>query len=200
MDHKLVVLLSGKIGSGKNTLADMILKELGDKASADAFARPLKEFCRDVFRPVVAYINETVKRWGGSRDLLTVDENWFEKKTPLTRLLLQVVGTDIVRRIYPLYWIEATVANIRQNPKEIVLLTDWRFGNEHVVLHDHFHTFTVRVNRDIPREGKEHQHESETALDARTHYNVVVDNNGTLEELKAQAQEIAYLLIEETMV
>lgn len=199
MGKPLVVLISGKIGSGKNTLADMILKELGDKALADSFARPLKEFCRDTLRPVTDYLNQNCLTCGPGGDWI-LDEHWFEKKTPVTRLLLQIVGTDIVRKIDDYYWTRAAARNIGASTRDIILMTDWRFPNEFEKINEVFHTFTIRVNRDLPRSEGFNEHISETALDSRMEYNVVVENNQSLEVLQEWARDIAYLLIEETMV
>lgn len=192
---KRIILLSGKINSGKNTFADMLKDELGDKAHLEAFARPLKELCAEVFQPLAEYLN------GNVCDIDPITrESWFEKKTPVTRLILQIVGTDIVRMVDRDYWVKATIKNIRERPESIVIMTDWRFAGELMglrLLHD-CHLMTIRVNRNVTREGSEHGHSSETALDLFS-MDQTIQNNGTLWDLKKQAQDLAYTLIEETL-
>lgn len=194
MNHdKLVLLLSGKIGSGKNTLADMLKEELSDKAHLDAFARPLKELCAKAFKPLTTYLN------GNVCDVDTIHyESWFEKKTPVTRLILQIVGTDIVRRVDSDYWVKETVKNIEARPEPIIIMTDWRFPGELLGVAKAFPTYTVRVVREMDRSGPEHAHESEIALDFFS-FDQTIHNNTSLFALKKNAQALAYTLIEETL-
>jgi hypothetical protein len=196
---KRIILLSGKIGSGKNTFADMLKEELGDKAYLEAFARPLKELCRDAFRPLTDYLNRLLALASGTPET-TTDAHWFEKKNGITRHILQIVGTDIVRRVDPDYWVKATIKNIRARREDIIIMTDWRFPSELNGLGCmvDWHLMTVRINRDVPREGVEHEHSSETALDFFA-MDMTIGNYGSLFDLKKKAQDLAYTLIEETL-
>lgn len=196
---KRIILLSGKINSGKNTFADMLKEELGDKAHLEAFARPLKELCAEAFKPLANYLNENFLVCGPNSEWIS-HESWFEKKTPVTRMILQIVGTDIVRHVDRDYWVNMTVKNIAARPESIIIMTDWRFAVELMglrILHD-CHLMTVRINRDVLREGSEHEHSSETALDFFS-MDMTIQNNGSLFDLKKHAQNLAYTLIEETL-
>jgi hypothetical protein len=192
--EKLVVLLSGKIDSGKNTFADYLLQHLAGKATSEYFARPLKEMCRDAFRPLSNYLNE--QDLSGTDEEIT-DASWFEQKTEVTRRILQIVGTDIVRKVDNFYFARATVAAIDRAKSDIVVITDWRFNSEAAYLSEQgFNTLSIRVNRALPRFGDIHSHISETELDTFP-FDLIIDNNGTLSDLNALALNVAHYLIEE---
>jgi len=156
-------------------------------------ARPLKEMCRSAFNPLARYLNEFLPE----AEQIT-EASFFENKVPASRLLLQAVGTDIVRKVDVHYWSHQAVINIRNHKEPIVIMTDWRFPSELETMRC-FHTHTVRILRDIPRPEGHNLHVSETALDGDVVFNRVVHNNGTLGDLRYQAQELAYHLIEESM-
>ncbi len=193
--EKLVVLFSGKIDSGKNTLAGYVQDNLAGKAVSDYFARPLKELCRDAFRPLSEYLNGSGDLYGNQLEPIT-DASWFEQKTEVTRRILQIVGTDVVRKVDPLYWSRIAADNIWKAKTDIVLMTDWRFRSEWAYLAELFPVFTIRVNRDLPRFGDIHQHISETELDTFP-FDIIIDNNGTLGDLQFHAHDVAHRLIEE---
>jgi energy-coupling factor transporter ATP-binding protein EcfA2 len=199
MNDSLVVLISGKIGSGKSTFASMLQKHLSDKSQILAFATPLKQLCRDAFLPVTSYINEQIITYGGVRSLITSDDNWWENKTQLTRKVLQIVGTDIVRRIDDSYWIKQAIAAINQSNKPIILFSDWRFPDEHSLIDNSFPTITIRLERTTPI-GLDAivGHVSETSLDDFV-FDHILDNSGTLSDLDNKAYNMACYLINETL-
>lgn len=190
MSVKTVVLLSGKIGSGKNTFGEMLQEILGYRAKTDYFARPLKEMCRDAFRPLSLYLNSNL-----SIDTIE-DSSWFEKKTPVTRHILQIVGTDIVRKVSENYWSKMARDNISSHLAPIVIMTDWRFPSEWDFLDRTMNCVCVRINRGI---GREKEHESETALDNFEWFDFIIENNSTLEDLRIQANLVADYIIEGQM-
>jgi len=179
--NKQVILVSGKINSGKNEVTNLIREFLGEVVGNEFFARPLKELCRDSFKPLVVYLNTLAE--GDQFPFFTNDESWFERKNPITRHLLQIVGTEIVRRIEPNYWIDETIKNIRARKEPIITVSDVRFPNEIQEIERLFPVLKVRVNRDIQRDIHE-DHISERALDNYQAWDVVIDNNGTLDELR----------------
>jgi hypothetical protein len=122
--------------------------------------------------------------------LTITDENWFEKKTDITRTLLQIYGTQIFRgRVDDLFWIKQTKKRIEKADADVVLITDVRFPNEidYIVKSDDYDAYSIRINRKLDRVGKEHEHDSETALDYYEEFSYMIDNNSTLENLKESA-------------
>lgn len=123
---------------------------------------------------------------------------------PMThRELLQVMGTDIFReRVYNNIWAEypfkqpwgSTEQGDVLIPTDVVLIADCRFPNE-VAETLKNGGLIVRVNRNT---GHNDTHPSETALDG---YNwdqdrhFVIDNNGTIQELREKATRLATLIM-----
>lgn len=197
-NSKIIVMVSGKINSGKNTFVDFLGKELGDDCYNDYFARALKYLCRDSFKPLTDYLNDRFDRLGRSElnDLFSNPNSWFEKKNPITRHILQIVGTEIVRSIDNDYWIKTLIKNIRSRREPIITISDWRFPNEYEALrHENdFHVIPVRIaGHGVDMTNPINQHISETALDNHP-FELRIDNTGTLEELKEQAAQTAYIL------
>ncbi len=180
---KLVVLVSGKLQSGKNTFADLCIEHLKNdlKVSYDYFAKELKQRCKEDFKPLVEYVNSL-----NIPELHTEDDNWYENKNKLTRILLQVYGTDVFRnRVSEDYWAEQLVENVYNSDSDVIFVTDVRFPSEIAALENEgFDVVSVRINRNLNRDDSVNEHESETALDNYTSWNYVFDNSGTYDELK----------------
>jgi hypothetical protein len=85
------IIISGKSGSGKDMFAQFLKEELakhGKKALVIHYADAVKWFCRDFL-------------------------DWDGKKDEVGRTLLQMVGTDIVRKIHPNFWTGIVVGLIQ---------------------------------------------------------------------------------------
>lgn len=174
-----VVLVSGKINSGKNTVVDLIREFLGEEVGNEFFARPLKELCHDSFQPLVDYLNHLCEC--GRFPYFTNRDSWYERKNPITRHILQIVGTEVVRGIEPNHWINETIKNICKRKESIITLSDVRFPNEIEEIERLFPVLKVRINRTVV---DSNEHISERALDNYRAWDVVIDNNGTLDELR----------------
>lgn len=202
---KTVVLVSGKLQSGKNSFADMCMEYLKDKTktSFDFFAKELKERCKEDFSDLISFINKLCETFPPEiRELLyTEDENWFENKNQLTRILLQLYGTNIFRnRVDIDYWAKQVVDNVYNSNSNIIFITDVRFPSEIKALQNMEHDYgydiiTIRINRDIDREAEFNQHDSETALDNYERFDFVFENNGTVEELRMKAEDFSKMLL-----
>lgn len=164
-----IICISGKAGSGKDTCARMLRAELqanGSKVLLVHYADLLKFICCEFFG------------WNGEKD----------KKG---RTLLQYVGTDVIRRTDPDYWVAfiAHILSLFPDEWEYVLIPDTRFPNELSYLQNRgFKVAHVRVVRPGSSGGltaAQLAHTSETALDG-VEPDFVIDNRGDLEELKEQ--------------
>jgi hypothetical protein len=158
------------------------------------------------------YSTETITKeilkdeWGSvvvTDDLLYVDEPnavyTNPRSGPMTvREILQVMGTDIFReRVYQQIWAELPFKQewtySDGQPLDVIIISDCRFPNEvgETLKHD---GLVIRVNRNTDNKD---QHPSETALDNydwKQSKHFIVDNNGTLEDLKRQAAVMASIL------
>jgi len=197
-----VILISGKISSGKNTLAEMIKTELeamGVNVAVDSFAKPLKDMCKEAFRPLTEYLNDLIRNQSpvGLEHLITSDENWYENKNEITRRILQAVGTDIVRKISPNYWAEAFVQRCLAESAQVIINSDCRFPSEifEVKKAYGYRCLQLRIDRTVDRSSSAHEHSSETALDTWSKFDSEFLNNGTLDELKEYAQSWAQWII-----
>ena len=118
--------------------------------------------------------------------LKTVPENFYEDKTDITRILLQLYGTDIFRRrVDKDYWVKLMINKIKETNADVFIITDVRFPNEIYMVQDEkdFDVTTIRIERDMKTDDIKHEHESETALDGIDKFQYVVDNNDSLEQL-----------------
>jgi hypothetical protein len=209
---KLILLLTGKKQSGKDTSATYLCSEYGYKSLA--FADPLRDITRYTLRKLGANTNldltdEVVKRMNihdsDGADLLFTRKG---ETGPMTyRQILQYMGTDAFREnIHEDIWVDMAVAKIcsifrKDKGCPGVLITDCRFPNEIDGLYkklyeagyneeEHFVFKTLRVYR--PDLDTSDEHISETALDNRTmHYTITNDSSLTdlyeaLDDLQAR--------------
>lgn len=117
----MLIGLTGRAGSGKDTVGDYLVAKYG--GCKIAFAGPLKAACKVLFQLSELQLHDRIQKEA-------VDDRWG--KSP--RQLMQEVGTDLLRAHVDesifvksaQYGIEAALA--RGEP--LVVLTDCRFENE----------------------------------------------------------------------
>ena len=221
---KHVILVCGKMRSGKDQFAVYLSEELahaGKIVGVDKFAQDLKDFCANDFKDFANIINSMVESISGTisgfcsahfsqdRERGLVDalnkelqnfrikpENWYEDKTPLTRSILQIVGTEIFRnRVEDSYWVNRLYSRVVSNAEDdVIMITDTRFPNEldafskEYLVYNGIKAHSVLVERNT---GVVDGHASENSLDGYECFNYVVDNNGTLDDLRAAAKNLA---------
>jgi len=160
---KKVILVSGKLQSGKNQFTEYLQTHLESKGlhvATDLFARGVKDGSKEDFKEIYEYINTVVNESikdlrylpeapkqldniiSNLEQLLTTTDNFYEDKTDLTRKMLQIYGTNIFRqRVDNDYWVSNTCNRIQahfENSKDVVILTDVRFPNEIDFVKDYF--------------------------------------------------------------
>jgi len=210
MGKKIVVLISGKLQSGKNTLASLMGEYCGEfniPYKEDLFAKNLKDGCVEDFALLKQVVNkqvtEALKLVSEDKtelrevigQLMFSDENYYETKTPITRSLLQIYGTEIFRnRVNDNHWVDQVVDRINTGTNQIYLITDVRFENEITRVfektNDDIKIVTIRVERNGLKLDLNSEHPSETGLDDWTSWNWIVENNGTLADMKFNAEMI----------
>lgn len=160
----MIVGVSGKAQTGKDTIGNILVKKYGFTrvASADA----LKRIARNIF-------------------------GWDALKDERGRRFLQDLAMA-VRGYNKDYWINLALQDINRSialhGKENVnfVVTDVRFLNEVEYLKDHGATI-IRINRpDVPKL----DHVSETELDDYTAFNFVIENTGTINDLEKDIDTI----------
>lgn len=144
-----VIAVSGRARHGKDTVANILQKQLeedGHRVLITHYADLLKYICTTFFK------------WNGEKD-------------EAGRTLLQYVGTDVVRKNNPDYWVDfvADILNYFEDQWDYVVIPDTRFPNEFNRLKerglDAVHLRVVRPDFISPLTKEQQAHPSETALD-----------------------------------
>ncbi len=185
----MIVGISGKIGSGKSTIAEEF-KKCG--FYLDAFANSVKDVSNLIFgfdRNKLEGISKEDRIW---RE--TPDERYSnllgKNFSPRDSLIL--IGTTFGRnQIHQNVWIE-TVFN-RHLSNQNLLITDVRFPNEYESVKKRGGVL-IRINRPTPKHNSTSAHESECALD-NYNFDYVINNDGTLEELIEKTKNIINQII-----
>jgi hypothetical protein len=171
----MLIGISGKKNSGKDQTFQY-LHEIYPSAVNVKFAGRLKE--------IVAVLADVDVSNCHARE-----EKESMRIPHLGRRTLREIQQDIGMAFRQMYgedvWV--TIA-LRNRPKDqITIITDVRFPNEAAAIRE-AGGILIRVNRPMKRE--EQEHESETALDDYTQFDHVIENNGTLDNLRAQVMNI----------
>ena len=163
-----VITISGKAGTGKDTLARELKKQIeqtnSHKVIIAHFADYLKYICRTFFD------------WNGYKD----DEG---------RHLLQYVGTDIFRASDENFWVNSLFNVLKNLPQEnlIVIIPDARFPNEIELTKQTFpNTLSIKVVRPDYSSAlslENQKHSSETSLDNYT-FDFTFTNHEGFDNLK----------------
>ena len=187
---KYLIGISGKIGTGKTTLADKLVDLLAREnyvAAKFSFGDALKREVSSVFGvPLVdLYTPE------GKAKLCTFELDGHER-TMTVRELLQWYGTDHTRAKRPHYWVERLAKEIGASSCRVAIIDDVRFADEadYAARPGRKRSMLLRLE---PYPGwtcheSVAQHESECALDAYTFRWRITSRFGEL-------GEIAHLLL-----
>lgn len=160
----MIIALSGKKSSGKSFLAKKISDLYGFKILS--FSTPLKKLLKEI-----SCYNEDIKN---SNDEITMCLDRFNLSpiTATSRKCLQILGTDIIRKNDPNFFIR------EMNKKLIgdVVIDDLRFNNEYDLLKSKG-AIVIRLNERIENNDN---HDSEL-LDFP--YDIIM-NSGDIEKIK----------------
>ena len=175
------IIISGKAGSGKDTVANFmkeILEKRGKRVLIIHYADAVKWVLRDFF-------------------------NWDGKKDAVGRTLLQRIGTDVVRAQFPNYWTGIVVGLLKAfepySDFDVALVPDARFPNEvDIALDTLDNCVCVRIER-RNADGSEwindklteeqRNHPSETSLDDYG-FDYIIHNDEGLNTLEESAESI----------
>lgn len=160
-----IIAISGKAQHGKDTAAHF-LKLCYDNKNMST--------CIIHYADLLKYLCKTYFGWDGAKD-------------EAGRTLLQEVGTGVVRKKDPDYWVRFVVDFLKvfDDIWDVVIIPDCRFPNEVDYLRDAgfdvTHLRIVRDNFDSPLTPEQQNHPSEVAMDDVVP-DITVHNAGTVEE------------------
>jgi hypothetical protein len=178
---KCLMMISGKMQSGKSTSSkalQRIMKDLGCEVEVVALADELKNMCQESFKPLSKILKDKF-----NYDL--IDENWWENKNEVSRCLLQIVGSDIVRTVNVSYWCQKLKEKIEKSDAEFFILQDWRFVSEYEFFRNsEIKTVCINIERPGLNSGDAGKHISENDLNDFENYDAKILNGGDLFDLE----------------
>ena len=158
-----IICISGKAQHGKDTSAAKmkeLLEAKGKKVLITHNADLLKFMAKNMFG------------WDGQKD----DKG---------RQILQYIGTDVIRKQKPDYWIDFIISVLELFPNEIDKYKTTQFEATHLRV--------VRSNFVSPLTEEQQKHASEVALDDVIP-DIVLANDGSLDELYAKIAKLVEMM------
>lgn len=175
----MLIGLTGYAGSGKNTVADILVKEHGFKQYALA----------DKLRELVYAQNPIIldRHYGCGPLRAIVDTHGWDytkRSFPAVRELLQHTGVWMRENVSEDFWVDLVHRQLVHDHPERIVITDVRFANEARFVRE-FDGHVLKVLR--PGIGPVNGHISE-ALDFRT--DGMLYNGSTVEDLSCQVADL----------
>lgn len=170
-----IYIICGKARHGKDTIAEMIKNYYIEKK------------CDILNLQYSSYIKEYAKKIS----------NWDGSEETKPRELLQQLGTNIIRdKIDEAFFVKKLVDDIKVYSFffDVLTISDARFKIEVDIPRDNFQNVTIiRVNRPNFDNGlteEQQLHRTETDLDDYENYDYIIENDGSLDDLKEKVIEI----------
>lgn len=200
----------GNIGSGKNTVAQYLATK---GCIPTSFAGPIKDLCTSVFgwdRELLEGETAESREFREGIDLYWSKKLGIHNFTP--RLALQLIGTDVMRNHFdPDIWLNSLEYRVKKlhNQNECVVISDCRFKNE-LELIKRVGGTTILVQRDEKPEWYDIALAANNGDAVAKHImsrdfsevhsseydwigcdiDFVINNNGTLDDLYANVDEV----------
>tara|TARA_B100000900_G_scaffold411094_1_gene430105 strand:- start:5169 stop:5762 length:594 start_codon:yes stop_codon:yes gene_type:complete len=192
----MIIGICGLIGSGKGSVADILVQE--HNYIKLSFADKLKDGVASVFgwdRQMLEGDNAESRKWREQKDEFWTQETGNEI-TP--RLVLQLFGTDCMRNgFYDGIWVSLVKQELQKNPEQNYVIPDVRFENEAKMIRSLGGKICqvrrgpdplwFRLYKDLGQEPAD-VHKSEWAW-ANVQMDYVLANDSTLEDLKSLVRD-----------
>jgi hypothetical protein len=197
----MIVGIAGKARSGKNAFTDCLVEEFlvrGRHFHQTDFADELKQMCAHLFDL------EFDQLWGNKKehpDLRFAKDKFGLSSNPADywspREIMQELGS-FFRKIDYDFWVNRVRSSIdiqktNGSGRTDWIITDVRHLNESWYVKQN--GFLINIVRKNAEEIHGMSHESETALDNYTDYDMVIENNGSLEDLRNTAKDAVDLIL-----
>lgn len=174
-----IIAFAGRKQSGKTTSCEFVGHLVATKMQQICciynFADPLKQICQNI-------LGLTYEQCYGTDEQKNELVNcYWENKQLSAREVMQIVGTDMFRKMQHNVWADATIRTIKDESLPVALIADCRFPNE-VEAIKNAGGIVIKLNRNPFNS----THSSETALDAdqydQNNFDLIIHNNVTIEE------------------
>lgn len=123
-----IIAFAGRKQSGKTTSAEFVSRVFTETtreiSSIYNFADPLKTLCIDILG--LGY-NQC---YGSDEDKNQLVNCYWDNKQLTAREVLQIVGTDMFRKMQNHVWSNATIRQILREQPNLAIIADCRFPNE----------------------------------------------------------------------
>lgn len=182
----MLIGITGKAGSGKDTIANILVEDFDFKRYAFADA------VRDVALAIDPYVfrNGIYTRLSEMVDDIGWDKAKREYAEP--RRLLQVIGTEAGRQLVgENVWVDIVKRKWTDDGKPNAVITDMRFPNEFEWVHNLSEGITLTVERPDNPDAIASTHASE-AYSFKTKYTLT--NNHTLETLRMSIHHLMSII------
>lgn len=189
----ILIGIGGKMRHGKDTTADIIIKNFGRKYDIRKYslAAPLKAGLYDLL------LNQHDPYWG-VRNFLKVphprtNETYFNEEDKIAwvnahkeelREDLQFYGTEWCRKGNPFYWVRKLDERIAKDQPQIAVIPDIRQSNEYAYVGGNGGFLIKVIRQGYIYDPGTMNHVSETALDGRQWHFEITVGDGDLQELE----------------
>ena len=174
----MIVAFAGRKQSGKTTSAEFVANLFWQHKDSKIynFADPLKNLCIDILGL------EYRQCYGSDEDKNQLVNCYWDNKQLTAREVLQIVGTDMFRKMQNHVWSNATIRQILREQPNLAIIADCRFPNE-VSAIKNVGGIVIKLTRNPYNSN----HTSEIALDSDQYdqslFDLVIDNeNMTITE------------------
>lgn len=169
---KKVIMISGKAGSGKDTVAN-IIRNMGDY-DVFAFADSLKDYVGMKY----GISERLLFTQEGKRQMINVDDEMISVRDLLIR------EAELKRSEDESFWSRLLIYKAIETDSDIII-SDFRFPAEYYEIKKYFHNVvTIRVNRPIEMTEMVSSH-TEEQLD-NFQFDYILHNNSNIDYLKHQ--------------
>ena len=189
----MIIGLCGEQGSGKDTVANILISEYGFVKLT--FASTLKDVVAILFswpRDLLEGLTEESRVW---RE--TVDDFWSAKLsisgfTP--RKALQMIGTDLFRIHFNNdIWISIVEnkigAMLKNNPNTNIVISDCRFANEFSLIKQFPDSHIIMILREKNKSINKLYHSSETEW-VNYNFDAILQNDNSIDDLKSNLKSL----------
>ena len=200
----MLIGVSGKIGSGKNTAANLFAKHASLLDSKQIvhkyFAFKLKQIVEILtgIKMSQSFVDNYFSN--GITDFTTDDKNIYIDSFQLTiGQLLQQIGTETFRDHFrKTVWVDSLFNDYDQFEKRnsIWIITDCRFTNEAEKIKE-LGGALIRINRPQIENSttRDTQHPSEIALDHYKGFDYIIENDGDMDSLEEKVKLITKTIL-----